>query len=151
MIFDRTKSHAEDSQKIRDQKVKKGIALTEEDIYILERGMVTVDTLNRIEEKQDELKKLLNDMGYWNTPISNKVWNPSMVFNSGDLKRIFENSKVLRNAFFVLAETPSNPRASYEYNHWNSLEKILYDIETMVGTVKSNYKKCGKIRCGGVI
>lgn len=151
MIFDRLKSHTEACKKIREQKIKKGLALTEEDIYILERGMVTIGTLNRIEEKQDELKNFLNDMGYWNTPIANKVWDSSMVFNSGDLKRIFENSKVLRNAFFVLAETPSNPRASYEYNHWNSLEKILYDIETVVGAVKSNYSECGHIQCGEVI
>lgn len=151
MIYDRTQIDVTEALKIRREKVQKGVELTQSEVEILERGTLTINTLNRIETKQDELKKLLNDMGYWNTPISNKVWNPSMVFNSRDLKRIFENSKVLRNAFFVLAETPSNPRASYEYNHWNSLEKILYDIETMVGTVKSNYKKCGKIRCGGVI
>lgn len=151
MIYDRTQIDVTEALKIRREKVQKGVELTQSEVEILERGTLTINTLNRIETKQEELKKLLNDMGYWNTPISNKVWNPSMVFNSGDLKRIFENSKVLRNAFFVLAETPSNPRASYEYNHWNSLEKILYDIETMVGTVKSNYKKCGKIRCGGVI
>ena len=62
MIFDRTASDVDAAIKIRDEKVKSYQELTEEDVDILERGFITLNTINRIEEKQSELKSLLNNM-----------------------------------------------------------------------------------------
>lgn len=149
MIFDRKRSHVYDSIRIRDKKIKKFLPLTDDDIYILERGTVTVETINRIEEKQSELKSLFNGIGYWNTPIENKSWNGSMIFYAEDHKRLLENSICLLEAFYAFSYTPKSLIAEYTYSSWNDLEKLLYDLGEMVEIVKSNYRECGNAECGG--
>lgn len=149
MIFDRKRSHVYDSVRIRDQKIKKFLPLTDEDIYILERGTVTVETINRIEEKQSELKGILNSMGYWNTPTENKLWNESMIFFAEDHERLVKNAVHLLNAFYIFDDTPKTLIAEYDYSAWNDLEKILYDLGRMADVTQSNYRECGVAECGG--
>ena len=149
MIFDRKRSHVYDSIRIRDQKIKKFLPLTDEDIYILERGAVTVETINRIEEKQSELKSILNRMGYWNTPTENKLWNESMIFFAEDHERLVKNAVHLINAFYTFDDTPKTLIAEYTYSAWNDLEKILYDLGRMANVTRSNYRECGIAECGG--
>ena len=148
MIFDRTQNDVDTAILIRNTKVKKFEALTESDINYLERGTITINTLNRIESKQEELKNLINDMGYWNTPITNKVWGENDIFNVDEFQRIIDNTNVLRQAFFVYKETPNTPPISYYWQDINALEKILYDLDVMINDVKSNYRECGTFESG---
>lgn len=151
MIFDRTQNSVDTAKFLRNTKVKKFETLTESDINYLERGTMTINTLNRIENKQEELKNLFNDIGYWNTPITNKQWTVNVIFdNNGerDFQRIIDNTNVLRNAFFVYKATPNTPPVSYHYNDINAIEKILYDLDVMINDVKSHYRECGTFYCG---
>ena len=148
MIFDRTQNDVDTAILIRNTKVKKFEALTESDINYLERGTITITTLNRIEEKQEDLKGILNDMGYWNTPITNKVWGENDIFNVVDFQRILDNTNVLRQAFFVYKDTPNTPPISYYWQDINALEKILYDLDVMINDVKSHYRECGTFESG---
>ena len=151
MIFDRTQNDVDTAILLRDTKVKNFEELTESEIATLEKGTLTINTLNRIESKQEELKNLFNDMGYWNTPITNKVWGENDIFNVDEFQRILDNTNVLRNAFFVYKDTPNTPPISFHYNDINALEKILYDLDVMINDVKSRYKRCGTFRCGELI
>ena len=151
MITNRTQYDVDAAILLRDTKVKNFEALTETEIATLEKGTLTINTLNRIENKQEELKNLFNDMGYWNTPITNKVWGENDIFNVDEFQRILDNTNVLRNAFFVYKDTPNTPPISYHYNDINALEKILYDLDVMINDVKSRYKRCGTFRCGVLI
>lgn len=148
MIFNRTQNDVDTAILLRNTKVKKFEALTESEIVTLEKGTMTYNTLNRIENKQDELKNLFNDMGYWNTSILNKVWGENDIFNVKEFQRILDNTNVLRNAFFVYKNTPNTPPISYHYNDINDLEKILYDLDVMINDVKSHYRICGTFECG---
>ena len=148
MIFDRTQNDIDTAILIRNTKVKKFEALTESDINYLERGTITINTLNRIENKQEELKNLFNDMGYWNTPITNKVWGENYIFNEDEFQRILDNTNVLRKAFFIYTDTPNTPPISYYWNDINALEKILFDLDVMINDVKSNYRECGTFESG---
>lgn len=148
MIFDRTQNDVDTAILIRNTKVKKFEALTESDINYLERGTITINTLNRIENKQEELKNLFNDMGYWNTPITNKVWGENDIFNVDEFQRILNNTNVLRQAFFVYKATPNTPPISYYWDDINSLEKILNDLDVMINDVKSLYRECGTFESG---
>ena len=160
MIFDRTQNDVDTARILRETKVKfdpitmqpiNPEALTESEIATLEKGTITINTLNRIENKQDELKNLFNDMGYWNTPITNKQWTENDIFdNNGerDFQRILDNTNVLRQALFVYKATPNTPPVSYHYNDINALEKILYNLDVMINDVKSNYRECGTFECG---
>ena len=104
-----------------------------------------------VEEKKiktKELKNLFNDMGYWNTQITNKTWGENDIFNADEFQRILDNTNVLRQAFFVYKATPNTPPISYYWDDINSLEKILYDLDVMINDVKSNYRECGTFYCG---
>ena len=122
--------------------------MTESEIATLERGTLTINTLNRIENKQEELKNLFNDMGYWSTPITNKTWGENDIFNVDEFQRILDHTNILRQAFFVYKATPNTPPISYHWNGINALEKILYDLDVMINDVKSNYRECGTFYCG---
>ena len=148
MITNRTQYDVDTAILIRNTKVKKFEVLTESDINYLERGTITINTLNRIENKQDELKNLFNDMGYWNTPTTNKVWSENDIFSVDEFQRILDNTNVLKNAFFVYKGTPKTPPISFYFEDINSLEKILFDLDVMINDVKSHYRECGTFECG---
>ena len=148
MIFDRTQNDVDTAIVLRNTKVKKFETLTESDIATLEKGTLTINTINRIENKQEELKNLFNDMGYWNTPTTNKTWSENNIFYTDDFQRIVDNANVLRQAFFVYKDTPNTPPISYYWDDINALEKILHDIDVMINDVKSHYRECGTFECG---
>lgn len=148
MIYDRTQNDVDAAIHIRDTKVKNFEALTETEIATLEKGTLTINTLNRIEAKQEELKNLFNEMGYWNTPITNKVWGKNDIFSVDDFRRIRDNTNILRQAFFVYNATPNTPPIAYYWNTINSLEKILYDLDVIINDVKNLYRECGTFECG---
>ena len=149
MIYDRTLQDVENAKQIRLDKIQNFLALTDDDIAVLERGFVTINTLNRIEDKQNELKSLLSDAGYYPATFENKTWTNTDYFTSGDLKRICENTRKLRDAFFVYNTTPENPMPKYYFEEFNKLEKILVDLFNMLDDMVSRYKRCGTFNCGG--
>ena len=148
MIFDRTQNDVDTAIRIRAEKVQTFAELTDADVTALERGTITINTLNRVEEKQEELKNIFNDMGYWNTPIINKAWDATQIFDVDDLERIFSNTEVLKQAFYEYKSTPKTPTARYHYQNINDIEKILYDLDKMIEDVKSRFRECGTFECG---
>lgn len=149
MVYDRTQQDIDNARKIIEEKVKNYIPLeTAEETTVL-RGTFNIETLNRIEKKQDELKKLFNSIGYYNTQITNKTdWQYSDIFYKEDYERIINNENILREAFFIYKDTPNTPTISFGYEDINALEKILVDLEQMITDVKSNYRQCGTFNCG---
>ena len=128
MIFDRTQNDVDTARIIRNEKVKFDPItmqptnldeLTPTELETLTKGTFNYTDLNRIETKQEELKNLFNEMGYWNTPIINKTWTENDIFNVDEFQRILDNTNVLRNAFFVYKATPNTPPISY---HWQDIK-----------------------------
>ena len=148
MIFDRTQNDVDTAIVLRREKVQKFKELTEEEIEILEKGTMTINTLNRIESKQEELKNLFNEIGYWNVNVENNIWGFDDIFGVQDFARIVDNTVSLRNAFFVYKNTPNTPPVSFHYKDVNALEKILNDLDVMINDVKSNYRVCGDYESG---
>lgn len=144
MIIDRTHNDVLKSIEL----AQRGGVFSEKEIETLERGMVTIDTLNRIEEKQKEIADSISEMGY-PVSIENKTWKQQDVFFFEDLKRIVSNVEKLRTSFFALNETPANPRAEYHYREFNLIEKVLLDIQNNAVFAEENYKICGSAECGG--
>ena len=152
MIFDRTQNDVDTAILLRDTKVKNFEELTEREIATLEKGTLTINTLNRIESKQEELKNLFNDMGYWNTPISTRQWAYADIFEGTQFDRILNNLEILIKSFFIYKDTPNVPDNNYrKYQTINDVEKIIYDLDVMINDVKSRYKRCGTFRCGELI
>lgn len=158
MITDRTQQDIDEAIRLRNEKIKFDPItmqptnleeLTEEERLHLQKGTFNVEDLNRIENKQNELKNLFTDMGYWNTPTENKTdWTTDDIFTKADFQRIIDNENILRNAFFTYKDTLATPGISFHYEDINSLEKILFDLDVMINDVKSNYRECGAFECG---
>lgn len=148
MITDRTQLDVNKSKSIIEQKVKKFIELTNDDKNTLERGTVTINTINRIENKQAEIMQTLNDMGYY-VSIINKSWSLGDAFKQADLERIAANNIALRSAFYAFKDSPVNAIAKYHYSEFNRLEKILIDIFNNIEYTISRYRRCGNFNCGG--
>ena len=148
MIFNRTQNDVDSAVYLRNTKVKTFQPLTDAEIETLERGTITINTLNRIESKQSELKNLFNDLGYWNVIVSTRSWANTDIFDIKNFQRIIENLSSLRKAFWVYSDTPETPYVSYHYKNINALEKILFDLDNMIGDIKANYKICGTFECG---
>jgi hypothetical protein len=148
MIFNRTSGDVLQAIEIRKNKISQGITPTTEELATMERGSFTINTANRVEDKQAELKIRFNDMGYYNFSITNKSWQYGDIFYDSDLRRLTENTAILRRAFFALPDTPTNPRAEYHYREMNLMEKVLYDLDSVANFSLQNYKICGDFECG---
>lgn len=147
MIFDRTLADVRAAEEIRRTKVQKGETLTDADVSALERGTLSISTLNRVELKQQELAGLLLEMGY-QIAIENRQWTENDIFTESDFSRIVENNTALRESFFVYADTPADAVAEYSYEEINALERVLFDLEKMIDFTKQRYRRCGIYNCG---
>lgn len=148
MIFNRTQDDVNNALRLRQEKVQKFFELTKSEVETLERGMISTNTLNRIESKQIELKELLENIGYWNIPIVNKEWDTTKIFNADDFRRLVDNNNILINAFFVYKDTPAVPAPLFYFSNLNDMEKILYDIDVMINDVNSYVRECGTFNTG---
>lgn len=149
MIFDRTQSDVDAAVRLRRDKVQKFQELNENDIHTLEKGFLTFNTLNRIENKQTELKNLFNSIGYYNVEVDNRQWTYTDYFLPEDFNRILYNLQKLKDAFFVYSDTPTVSDNNYRrYQTLNEVEKILFDLDTMIDDIKSKYRQCGTFQCG---
>jgi hypothetical protein len=150
VIFDRTQNDVDTAIRLRNEKVQKFEELTESEIVTLEKGTITINTLNRIENKIDELKGLIIAEGFLIGNIQTKSWEYAGIFNIEDFERILANLSVLKNGFAILANTPSIPSAKYHYQNLNDTEKILVDIENLIVGMKKTYFYSNEIMAGEV-
>ena len=149
MIYDRTQNDIDKAKEIILSKVNSFEELTEDDLLALERGTITQNTINRIEQKQKELYDLFIEAGYYAPEIEIKLWeNKNDFFKDADLERIIENGEILRKAFFVYTSTPERAKAIYDFTNLNAIEKLLYDLQNMLEYVVANYRECDTFECG---
>lgn len=146
MITDRTLSDVGHAALLR-KKIQSGQTLTDAEQALFERGSCTIAMLNRIESKQAELAAMLNGYSYM-VSIKNKHWAYSDIFTNVDYRRLLDNLDKLIKAFYAFSDTPAVPSYLYGYQEANDAEKILVDLETMIGSMTENFRQCGTFQCG---
>ena len=147
MIFDRTQEDVDTAVRLRNEKVKVFKNLTSEEINTLERGTITINTLNRIENKQQEIKELFSNIAI-NVDIENKNWEENQIFDKTEFQRILDNLNVLVKSFCVYSNTPNVPKISYHFEDINAIEKILSDLEELYNKALKSFLYCGITYCG---
>ena len=147
MIFDRTQNDVDAAISLRNKKVKGFESLTSEEISTLERGTITINTLNRIENKQTEIAELLSQLSI-NVEIENKNWEEKQIFNQAEFQRILDNLNVLVKSFCVYSNTPNIPKISYHFEDITAIEKILFDLEELYNKALKSFLYCGTAHCG---
>ncbi len=148
MIYNRTEADIRNAKAIIMDKVQKGIQLSESDVSVLERGTLTINTLNRVEQKQKELKERFDDFFYFYGIVETKEWEDGDIFKLSDFQRLISNNEVLRTAFYVFTDTPENPVPKYHFKNINDLEKILVDLEFNLDYMILHFRQCGATQCG---
>ena len=147
MIFDRTQNDVDTAVSLRNKKVKEFESLTSEEVNTLERGTITTNTLNRIENKQMELANLFSQLSI-NVKIENKNWGKTQIFNREEFQRILDNLNELVKSFYVYSNTPNIPKISYHFEDINAIEKILVDLEELYNKALKSFVYCGITYCG---
>ena len=148
MIFDRTQEHVERAKVLISEKVKQGQTLTDDDIAVLERGTLTINTLNRIEAKSKELHEKLNEATYYSGGIDTKEYTYNDIFIESDFQKMLDNLDVIVKSYYTKSDTPSIPSAQYHFENFNAIEKILYDIEEIYNSMLGKYRECGTFVSG---
>lgn len=148
MIFDRTENDVRIAISLR-QKIQSGDTMTSSETEQIERGTLTINTLNRIESKIYELVFLLKDAGYYGPESPLVEWSYQDYFKQSDFNQILAKINNLRKSFYVYMKTPETPGNNYrQFQTINDVEEILHDLEAMVEDIKSNYRQCGTFECG---
>ena len=137
MIFDRTQNDVDTAIRIRREKVQTFQELTESEITTLEKGTITYNTLNRIESKQAQLQEVLKQLGYL-VDIEAKHWTESDIFDEAEFDRILRNLDELTALIAMLSTTPPIPEMQYHFQNINDIEKILFDLDFLLGNAEKN-------------
>lgn len=152
MIFDRTHEDVDEAKKIRDEKVKNFKTLSESEINTLERGFFTINTLNRIEQKQHELYTNLLEYGYDTACINKTDWANDDIVTLSVYTRLLNNLDNLKNGFTYLKDGTVTPTSMLDFESMNAVEKMLYDIENLLNNMVNSWiYVCDEYYCGGVI
>ena len=82
--------------------------------------------------------------------LEDREWRESDIVRLSQWKQYLANVQALRDAYYTLAETGQLPGAEdrLEYIGANNIEKILADIDLLIGWMKSSYRRCGTFRAG---
>ena len=79
-----------------------------------------------------------------------REWRESDIVRLSQWRQYLANVQALRDAYYTLAETGQLPGAEdrLDYAGANTIEKVLADIDLLIGWMKSSYRRCGTFQSG---
>lgn len=82
--------------------------------------------------------------------LEDREWRESDIVRLSQWRQYLANVQALRDAYYTLAETGQLPDAEdrLDYIGANTVEKILADIDLLIGWMKSSYRRCGAFQAG---
>ena len=113
------------------------------------KGCYNATDMNRVSTAVQTLAAELNAAGYTVETIPQS-------FAETDIIRLLQwrqylaNVQSLRDAYYTLGETGQLPGTEdrLDYIGANTIEKVLADIDLLIGWMKSSYRRCGTFRAG---
>ena len=149
LITDRT---AQDVSRWQELKNKGYAAMTQAERAEWEnsKGAYNHSDLNRVEEAVAYLHQRLAELGYAiETPVT-RSWTADAIPTAADMTRYLQNVKALREALTVFSTTPAVPSSMHNLTHQgaNDIERVLQDVETLIGNMVSAFVYSGEIYGG---
>ena len=82
--------------------------------------------------------------------LEDREWRESDIVRLSQWRQYLANVQALRDAYYTLDETGQLPDAEdrLDYIGANTIEKILADIDLLIGWMKSSYRRCGTFQAG---
>lgn len=146
MIYDRTQQDVDNATKLL-AKIKDGQTVTESEKTQIERGILSIAALNRIEGKESDLRDALALLGY-NAEIPCKTWTYADLIRSGDYVRILRNVDRLKE--LVSLRTVSTPSSMFTFANLNVVEKLLHDVQVYVENISKSVVYSNEVFTGEV-
>ena len=115
--------------------------------------MYTYNDMNRVETAVSALSAQLKALGYMDTLLDVKTdWEANDHVWYDDMVRYIGNIGILRDSISVYPTTPAAPIVgeAMTYNIANNIEKILQDIDNIVGHGIKTWYYSGEIMAGEV-
>lgn len=154
LIYDRTAEDVSAAGNIRAkyQALRDWSGLTEAETAQLERGTLTNVTLNRVVNAVATLTSALNAAGY-TVETASQSFSETDRLKRSEYSAYLSNIQTLRDAIAVRASTPELPAADakLDYIGANDIEKILADLDELIGWMKYSQKYCGTFAAGQTI
>lgn len=143
-IYDRTQSDVDRVIELNRKYIGRTITNEEKEEWSGSlKGAINVSDLNRIEGNIYAISEFLN------ASVASKTWTLNEIPRVSDYQRIRGNVESLRNAWFVLPDTPPTPQQPLNtYQKWNDIEHILHDLNYTYQKTVENYNYCGEIYAG---
>lgn len=146
LVYDRT------AQDVETARTQRGTTLTPL------KGCYNVSDLNRVESAVKTIAAALTAAGYpvEITPVlkgskaEDREWQEGDVLYRPQWTTYLDNVQKLRDAYYTLAETGELPKPAdkLDYEGANTIEKILADIDLLIGEMTASYRRCGTFRAG---
>ena len=116
------------------------------------KGCYNAADLNRVAAAVTEIAAELNSAGYAVT-VNPRTYAESDIIRRSDFAAYLANVQTLRDAIAVRASTPELPAADakLDFVGANNIEKILADLDELLGWMKYSQKYCGTFAAGQTI
>lgn len=115
------------------------------------KGCYNAADMNRVEAAVKSIAAELNAAGYAvAVEPSDREWRESDIVRLSQWRQYLANVQALRDAYYTLAETGQlpAPEDKLDYAGANNIEKVLADIDLLIGWMKSSYRRCGTFQAG---
>lgn len=142
LVYDRT------AQDVETARTQRGTTLTPL------KGCYNITDMNRVELAVKTLAAALTAAGYpvEVTPVltEDREWQEGDIVRRAQWTTYLDNVQRLRDAYYTLAETGELPKPEdkLKYTGANTIEKVLADIDLLIGCMKASYRRCGTFRAG---
>lgn len=138
MIFNRTYNDIVRAKRILAEKVRKFIALSDDESAVIDKAFFNLKAVNRITSKLAEIWEKIADTG---TPQIDsddvREWDRKEIFKEKNFDGVISNIKDAIDALDGLGVDVSalqislaNVNLTYSYINLNNIEKLLYDVGT---------------------
>ena len=107
------------------------------------------DDLNRIEQWCEHVAKLLNSYAYFVDIKIKKDWTMLDFPRQSEMERIRQNINRLKEAYYSFTQIPANLE-KMTWQKANDIEKILFEIDTLLNNMISQFYYCGEVYAGEV-
>lgn len=150
LIYDRTAEDVERALALAKKAEAGTLTDTEKTEWLAGmKGCYNAADMNRVEAAVQTLAVELNAAGYAVETIPQSFAETDIV-RLPQWRQYLANVQALRDAYYTLAETGQLPDAAdrLDYAGANNIEKILADIDLLIGWMKSSYRRCGTFQAG---
>lgn len=153
LVYDRTADDVAEALRLARKAFAGTLTDEEKTVWLAGmKGAYSAADMNRVAAAVSTLSGLLNAAGYKNE-ISAQNFVEGEDSTDEKYSVYLANVQTLRDAIAVRASTPELPAvdAKLDYVGANNIEKILADLDELIGWMKYSQKYCGTFAAGQTI